>query len=150
MPMHYGSNYQKTCCTTVVEQVLNKGRQERRVRYGDAILDSASENESFTYSYPVEIENEPYSDHAPIATELKIVENPKPFKWPEDQTWAEEMGKGYSEGKNPFTDTKFGGRGKKRTRRRKRKRTRRKKKRKRRRTKKKRKKRRKRKRTKRR
>jgi len=150
MPMRYGSNYKKTCCTTVVEKILDKGRQERRIRYGDAILDSASENESFTYSYPAEIENEPYSDHAPIATELKIVENPKPFKWPEDQTWAEEMGKGYSEGNNPFTDTVFGGRIKKRTRRRKRKRTRRKKKRKRRRTKKKRKKRRKRNRTKRR
>ncbi len=133
-PMHYGSNYQKTCCTTVVEQVLNKGRQERRVRYGDAILDSATL--PFVYNYPKEIDNEPYSDHAPIATELKIVENPKPFRWPEDQTWAEEMGTGYSEGNNPFTDTVFGGRRKKRTRRRKRKRTRRKKKRKRRRTKK--------------
>jgi len=150
MPMHYGSNYQKTCCTTVVEQVLNKGRQERRVRYGDAILDSASENESFTYSYPVEIENEPYSDHAPIATKLKTSTLTKKIKQPEGQDWADERGVGYPEGDNPFTDTVFGGRRKKRTRRRKRKRTRRKKKRKRRRTKKKRKKRRKRNRTKRR
>ena len=118
--LNHGANYKETCCTTVVKPINNKGRDDRRVRFGDIILDTLDKNNSFKYDYPPERQNEPYSDHAPIATQLSVV--------------------------NLQSVTG----GKKRTRRRKRKRTRRKKKRKRRRTKKKRKKRRKRKRTKRR
>jgi len=153
--LHYGDKYEKTCCTSVVKPINKKGRKERRIRYGDVILDSGSENESFTYHYPEETKSkdkngdltveEPYSDHLPIATKLKgtpVVVNQGKTNVVLPSTPAIQPVP-----HNPHEQ--LGGR-KKRTRRRKRKRTRRKKKRKRRRTKKKRKKRRKRKRTKRR
>ena len=150
--LYYGDKYKKTCCTSVVRPINKKGRKERRIRYGDVILDSGSENESFTYHYPEETKSkdkngdltveEPYSDHLPIATKLKgtpVVVNQGKMNvvLPSTPTIPPVQYKPHE---------KLGGK-KKRTRRRKRKRTRRKKKRKRRRTKKKRKKRHRRKRT---
>ena len=67
--LNHGTNYKPTCCTTVVNKINDKGRKARRIRYGDIILDS--ENFGFTYKYPIEKEGEPYSDHAPVATQLK-------------------------------------------------------------------------------
>jgi len=64
------TSYKKTCCTTVVIPINNKGRKERRVRYGDIILDSGTSG--FKYKYPEEKPNEPYSDHAPIAAQLDL------------------------------------------------------------------------------
>jgi len=64
-------SYEKTCCTTVVIPINKKGRKERRVRYGDIILDSGTSG--FKYKYPEEKPNEPYSDHAPIAAQLDSV-----------------------------------------------------------------------------
>ena len=43
-------------------------RKNQRHRKGDVILYSG--NKSFEYTYPVEKENEPYSDHAPVAAKL--------------------------------------------------------------------------------
>ena len=46
-------------------------RKNRRIRYGDIILDSEKNLiEDAEYIYPEEKAGEPYSDHAPIAIEL--------------------------------------------------------------------------------
>ena len=70
--LNHGANYKETCCTTVVKPINEKGRDDRRVRFGDIILDTQDANNSFTYNYPPEKQDEPYSDHAPIATQLSI------------------------------------------------------------------------------
>jgi hypothetical protein len=70
--LHYGTEYKPTCCTTVVIPIHERGRDERRIRHGDIILDSDGANNSFKYEYPQEKENEPYSDHAPITTQLSV------------------------------------------------------------------------------
>ena len=67
--LNHGTNYKPTCCTTVVNKINNIGRKARRIRFGDIILDS--DNFGFKYEYPIEKEGEPYSDHAPVATQLK-------------------------------------------------------------------------------
>lgn len=67
--LNHGTNYKPTCCTTVVNKINDKGRKARRIRYGDIILDS--DNYEFKYEYPIEKDGEPYSDHAPVATQLK-------------------------------------------------------------------------------
>lgn len=89
--LHFGKNYQKTCCTTLVNdkkwtpsqyykgpmmgakvgEEFTLTRKNRRIRYGDIILDSEKNLiENAEYIYPEEKEGEPYSDHAPIAVEL--------------------------------------------------------------------------------
>ena len=65
-----GSDYKPTCCTTLIKKKNNRTRNDRRIRYGDIILDSQAIENSFKYDYPVEIEGEPYSDHAPISATL--------------------------------------------------------------------------------
>lgn len=92
--MWIGKNVQNTCCTPIVKSFTmdekgnalvppwkkdgkpmsswEKGeeftRKNQRHRKGDVILYSG--NKSFKHTYPVEKENEPYSDHAPVAAIL--------------------------------------------------------------------------------
>ena len=73
-----GSDYKPTCCTTIIRKKNDKTREERRIRYGDIILDSLAIENSFKYDYPVEIEGEPYSDHAPISAILPPTIPPAP------------------------------------------------------------------------
>jgi len=90
--LYHGKNYKKTCCTTLVNPIkwtpsthypsyaplmgatvgeeFTLTRNNRRVRFGDIILDSDSEINSLDYKYPKELTGEPYSDHAPIEIEL--------------------------------------------------------------------------------
>ena len=92
--MWIGKNVQNTCCTPIVKSFTmgKKGsapvpdwkkdgipmsswdadtpftRKNQRYRKGDVILYSG--NKSFSHTYPEEKENEPYSDHAPVAAIL--------------------------------------------------------------------------------
>ena len=92
--MWIGKNVQNTCCTPIVKSFTmdekgnapvpdwkkdgkpmsswEKGqeftRKNQRHRKGDVILYSG--NKSFEHTYPIEKENEPYSDHAPVAAIL--------------------------------------------------------------------------------
>lgn len=89
--LYPGKNYQKTCCTTLVNdknwtpsqyykgpmmgatvgEEFTLTRKNRRIRYGDIILDSEEDLiKDAEYIYPEEKAGEPYSDHAPIAVEL--------------------------------------------------------------------------------
>ncbi len=89
--LYHGKNYQKTCCTTLINdkkwtpsqyykgpmmgatvgEEFTLTRKNRRIRYGDIILDSEKNLiEDAEYIYPEEKAGEPYSDHAPIAIEL--------------------------------------------------------------------------------
>merc|ERR1711991_973749 len=61
-----------------IKKKNDKTREERRIRYGDIILDSLAIENSFKYDYPVEIEGEPYSDHAPISAILPPTIPPAP------------------------------------------------------------------------
>ena len=51
-----GSNYKPTCCTTLIRKKNDRTREERRIRFGDIILDSQANENSFAYDYPKEIE----------------------------------------------------------------------------------------------
>jgi hypothetical protein len=89
--LYHGKKYQKTCCTTLVNdkkwtpsqhykgpmmgatvgEEFTLTRKKRRIRYGDIILDSEQDLiKDAEYIYPEEKAGEPYSDHAPIAVEL--------------------------------------------------------------------------------
>jgi hypothetical protein len=93
--MWIGKDVRNTCCTPIVKDMkmgadgsapvpawkkdgkpMSKWkkdqeftRKNQRHRKGDVILYSG--NKSFSHTYPVEKENEPYSDHAPVAAILK-------------------------------------------------------------------------------
>ena len=91
--LFHGKNYKKTCCTTLVNdkkwtpsqyykgpfpgvkvgEEITLTRNNRRLRFGDIILDSDSEIKSEDYKYPEETPGQPYSDHAPI--EITLQEN---------------------------------------------------------------------------
>lgn len=69
-----GSNYKPTCCTTLIRKKNDRTREERRIRFGDIILDSQANENSFAYDYPKEIEGKAYSDHAPIEATLPPIQ----------------------------------------------------------------------------
>ena len=73
-----GSNYKPTCCTTLIRKKNDRTREERRIRFGDIILDSKANENSFAYDYPKEIEGKAYSDHAPIEAILPPTQPPAP------------------------------------------------------------------------
>lgn len=91
--LYHGEKYKQTCCTTLVNdkkwtpsqhykgpmmgatvgEEFTLTRKNRRIRYGDIILDSEKNLiEDAEYIYPEEKAGEPYSDHAPIAIELNL------------------------------------------------------------------------------
>ena len=53
-----GSNYTPTCCTTLIRKKNDRTREERRIRFGDIILDSQANENSFAYDYPKEKKRE--------------------------------------------------------------------------------------------
>tara|TARA_Y100000389_G_C17470464_1_gene530047 strand:- start:10506 stop:11816 length:1311 start_codon:yes stop_codon:yes gene_type:complete len=73
-----GSNYKPTCCTTLIRKKNGRTREERRIRFGDIILDSQANENSFAYDYPKEIEGKAYSDHAPISAKLPPTQHNPP------------------------------------------------------------------------
>lgn len=73
-----GSNYKPTCCTTLIRKKNDRTREERRIRFGDIILDSQANENSFAYNYPKEIEGKAYSDHAPIEATLPPTQHNPP------------------------------------------------------------------------
>ena len=73
-----GSNYKPTCCTTLIRKKNDRTREERRIRFGDIILDSQANENSFAYDYPKEEEGKAYSDHAPIEAILPPTQPPAP------------------------------------------------------------------------
>ena len=73
-----GSNYTPTCCTTLIRKKNDRTREERRIRFGDIILDSQANENSFAYDYPKEKKGKAYSDHAPIEAILPPTQPPAP------------------------------------------------------------------------